>query len=76
MTEISNNITELRMRRDGDDRDHVFAGAVVPEDAVSSGCVVFGVGFENLFVIFTTFAAVFMSIQSRVSRIDLQFSQR
>jgi hypothetical protein len=42
------------MRRNRDDRDHIFAGAVMPENAVGSGCIVFGVGLEYVFTILAT----------------------
>jgi hypothetical protein len=62
------------MRRDRDNRDHVFAGAVVPEDAVGSGCVVFGVGFEYVFTIGSAFGTKLVCFQSLMSRIGLQLS--
>jgi hypothetical protein len=50
------------MRRNGDNCNHIFAGAVVPEDAVGSGCVVLGLGFEDFFSILVVHGRIFVSV--------------
>jgi hypothetical protein len=39
----------LRMRCYGDDRDHSFLRAVIPEDPVSSRCFLLDIRLEHLF---------------------------
>ena len=51
------------MRRDGDDGNYVLPGTVMPEDAVSGGRAVFGVGFEYVFPIRPGKRTIFMRIE-------------
>ncbi len=64
-----------RMRCDCYDGDYVLAWTVVPKDSIGSRRVVFGVGFEDVFAVGAGFGTEFMGIQTRMARIDLQFSQ-
>ena len=41
----------LRMRRDGDNGYHVFLWPIKPEDTISAGRVIFGIGLKNVFAI-------------------------
>jgi hypothetical protein len=50
------------MRRNRDDRDHIFAGAVVPENAVGPVCVVFSVSFEDVLTILAVHGRIFVRV--------------
>ena len=52
------------MRCNRDDCNHILAGAVVPEDAIGSGRVVFGVGFEDDFIVESAQVTEFVRPQS------------
>lgn len=60
------------MGRDRNNRDHILAGAVAPEDAVCPWGLVLGVGFKNIFPIGTSDGCVFVCVESWMSRIGFQ----
>lgn len=67
-------ILRLRVRRDGDDRDQIFARAVVPENAVCTGRIVLGVGFKYIVAIYIATCRKFMSIQTGMAGIVFEFA--
>ncbi len=60
---------ELGMRRDGEDRDYVLAGTVVPEDAIGGRRGLLGVGLEDLLAARSGQAPKLVGLQARMSRI-------
>ena len=63
------------MRSDGDDRNHRFTGAIVPENSVGRRCLVFRVGLEDFFSIKATKRGVLVSIQTLMAGIGFEIGE-
>jgi len=59
------------MRRNGEDGDLVFAGAVAPENAIRAGGAILGVGFEDFLfgVVRVLDGVVFVGLEAGVAGI-------
>lgn len=64
------------MRCDCDDRNHIFTGTIEPKDAVCAWCLVFSVGFEDVFTIWSGYGREFVCVKTRMTWVALQIGQR
>ncbi len=59
----------------GDDRDHSFPRAIIPEDPAGARCFLLGVGFEDFFTVWPLKGSKFVRVQRGMPQVGLKQSE-